>query len=468
MKTVRVPLTSDQRLALQAALFDPDIREIGLGGARGTAKTFGACAICLAYLMKYPGEWAVVLRRTERAAVANIRDEFYKVAELFDVPVRFNVSRAEFYLPNGSEFHIRHCAREADYREYQGLPYALIWFEEATQHQRMAYLLLGGSRRVRNPGTKPLRLATANPGEIGDRWFIERFVQDDTRPEGVLWIPSNLFQSLPTLERNPGYYDEVLSRLPRWKQLQWVEGRWDVLAGSYFDLHPRLIEEMTPPYWAKWYAGSDWGYWPDPFATVWFARWRDAEGHDHVHVALELGAYKLEPDLQAQRAVEFERKAFDDGYMLSPVRLRYADPQAWRRQEAESTEMGRTIASIWRRHGWVTLRAKTNARVPGWELLRIVMRPVYPDGRSVLTISPRCRALLNEIQYAVQEGAPDNITGHDIDPSCDDHYLSALRYGLVSTLGINYQIETLDPYQTTRPYSWTIRSKKRGVTIPRR
>lgn len=435
--------TADQRKGLEAALFNPMITEPALGGARGTAKTFFGCLCTLLYLLKCPGEDALCIRITQSSARDGMVDQFMDIARMLRISMEWNEGRKEFRLFNGSEIHIRYCSSDNDYQKYQGLPYAVVWFDEATQHQKMNYQLVGGSSRTKKPGYKKLKIVTANPGGIGDVWVKERFVDKRTAPKFTLWIPSNLFESLPTMERNPDYYDRELKDLPEWKQRQWVFGDWDVIAGAYFNINDACIRDVDVPPHAKWYCGVDWGYSPDPFAVVWFARWRDDQDREHVHVGLEYQGWKMTPDIQARNALKREDDGWKSEIIRSPVRIRFADPSVWKRQETESTEQGRTIATMWAKHNFVCKPAKTNARVPGWQLLRMVL------DNGLLTISPRCVGLIEEMRYAVQEGADrGQITSEDVDPKCDDHLLDSLRYGLVSTLGLNYTSEEIDDWHS--------------------
>lgn len=380
-----------------------------------------------------------MFRLTEKAATENIRDEFFNVCDIWQVPVKYHVQRNEFYLPTESVFRIRHIANINDVRIHQGQQYALIWGEELTQWDEEMWLLLGGSRRKRGKLGRTLRIGTGNPGDKGEKWFIKRFVNSKDR--GVRWIGQNLFDSLPTLERNPGYYDEELRHLPDYKQQQWVFGKWGIISGSYFDVGiPGLIREVNVPPWARWYAASDWGYWPDAFATLWAAKWRDNLG-DHLHFKMELKKWKALPDAQAQAACEMEKGAFTIGTIQRPVSRRFGAWDAWKKIQSPNQPNFDAIYKIWRSNGWVTQKCKRTMRVPGWQQMKMLME------HGIMTIDPACGFLIDEMRFAVQEGAPLEIKGEDIDESCEQDCLDGARMMVTSLFDESYKPDTKPVYQ---------------------
>lgn len=458
---VDIPLTSTQRLFLWAILDEESPYEIiGFGGARGGNKTAASCMAMVARRMLYPGTFGLMVRKTERAAVANLRDEIKKWAEFFQCRVDYNRTDKIFTFPDYDmgEIHLGFCRNERDYENYVGLQYADICFEEATQHSFMAWNLVAGSNRpnrlVRGRDVPPRMWATTNPGGVGHGWFKRVFVNDNTRRSNTLWIPSLLRDAWPTLVNDPGYMMRLTTGLPDWKRKQWVNGDWDALAGTYFDVPPWMIEKVVVPPYAEWFGGADWGFWPDPFACLWAATWKDDRGVNRLHVQSELKDYRLNPDQQARRALEKEIKLFDDGYAARPVKMRYADPHCWRRQEAESTEIGRTIAQMWAGNGWPCQKAATSARVPGWQQVRTLI------ANRRLTIDPKCEMFIEELTNAVHEGNEES-PGEDIHSACENHLLDCLRYLVVSLFGTQIERPEEDPYSTLNKPGLQMQSRRR-------
>lgn len=157
----------------------------------------------------------------------------------------------------------------------------------------------------------------------------------------------------------------------------------------------------------------------DPRMVKLWADWREpAMPSEPVPIILQLKRRRLELDEQADAALELERTL--------PVHermIRYADPSTGKRLEGERDDVGRTVTSIWSRRGFHTIAARRHSRVLGWRQIQMLLNT------GSLTIEPGCRALLQELRDAVyHEDGPEE----DIDESCEDHLLDALRYAVGS------------------------------------
>lgn len=455
---IQISCTYPQRQFLDAILNDDSVDVICFGGARGGGKTFVSCLAMVLRRIKYARTRGVMIRRTQSASDQNLKTEIDKVIEMLGIPsgaIKYRVNDKLFLFPNGSTIKLGYCKLDSDYQQYQGTEYADICFEEGTQHTRQAWELVGGSNRSNNPDCKSKRWITANPGGIGHAFVLEDFIDVNTRKPGVLYIPSLIQNNLASLENDPGYARRVLDPLPEWQRRQWRDGDWNAIAGAYFALPPDLIRPtfdptradnpenaIQIPYWARWYAGVDFGS-SAPFAVVWMAHWQDSEGRNHAHVVEELYKANLHLDEQAYQVQDHEGYLRDRQILNADVSY-YGDPAIARRVEGTSTEAGRTIRSTWAEHDFFVLPAHTNARVPGWHLLKYLL------SREILTIDPSCKALISELRSAIYEGtkAGGAPAGEDIEQGTDvaDHAMDALRYCIVSTFRLGFSEREPDPY----------------------
>lgn len=423
MSTISIPCSVTQRQFLDAVLNDDTVDMVGFGGARGGGKTMVSCLAMVLRRLKYANTRGLMLRRTQSSADQSLKNEIEKVLGLLGIPrggVRYRVHDRTYIFPNGSTILLGYCQNDEDYTRYLGVEYADIAWEELTQNARANFDRVNGSNRSNNAACRPKIWATCNPGGIGHGWVKEMFVDAGTRNGNVLFIQSLIKHNLASLEQDPGYVKRVLDPLPDWQRAQWRDGNWEAIAGAYFEINPAQVIKRDVPYWASWYGGVDWGR-VDPFSVVYLAKWQDWEGRNHAHLEVEIYKPGLHLDEQAEKVHETEEslRTIQNANFHSVIY--YADPSVAKATEGLATEAGRTIRSTWANHDFYVLPAHTNARVPGWQLLRYLLY------KGILTISPNCRALLSELRSAVYEGTKSGgePTGEDIDKNCKDHALDA-------------------------------------------
>ena len=451
--------TAPQRHFLNSVLRDDTVDTICYGGARGGGKTFVSASGMTLRRIEYPKTRGLMLRRTQSASDQNLKAEIDKVIDMLGIPyraVKYKVNDRLFEFPNRSTIKLGYCKLDSDYQQYMGTEYTDICFEEGTQHPKTAWDLVGGSNRSNVRNCRPKRWMTANPGGIGHTWVLRDFIDPLSRLDGVLYIPSLIANNYAQLENDPGYTRRVLDVLPDWQRRQWRDGDWNAIAGAYFSMPSEMIRPtfdpsrsdnpenaIQIPYHAVWYGGVDFGS-SAPFAVQWVAKWKDSNGKNHAHVVKELYRANLHLDEQAEHVNEIEELLREKSLLNAERVIYYGDPAIKKKIESVSTEAGATIRSTWALHKFYVLPAHTNARVPGWELMRYLIH------RGILTVDPSCRALISEMRGAIYEGtkAGGAPTGEDIEQGSEvsDHQLDSLRYCLASTFRIGFSERDIDPY----------------------
>lgn len=444
MAKVRVMCTSKQRQFLETVLYDNRKTKIGYGGARGGGKTMVSTFAMALRRFMYPGTPGIMFRKTEKAAEENIKSEIDHTLKLLGIPknaYKYYVDDKKYVFKNGSTVRLAFIRQPNDYESYVGSQFTDMVFEEANQHEKRHVLQVTGSNRTHFPGCVPKQWYTFNPGGIGSEWCYNDFVNKPDRK--TLFIPSYVDENLALLENDPGYINRVLNDLPDWLRRQWRDGDWHAIAGAYFWLNPAQVTTIIPPSWADWYGGTDWGR-AKPFCTLWAARWKDREGNEHLHIMREIYKAGLELDEQALEVKRIEAELGKKYELYKPSVLYYADPSIVRRVEGVSTEATRTTRSTWMQYGFYPLPSRSNARIPGWNVVRMLMK------HGILTIDPSCGNLLNEIRRAVYEGAANGgtPTGEDLQQGSghEDHALDALRYLVLSVFGMGFKTTQRNAY----------------------
>ena len=206
----------------------------------------------------------------------------------------------------------------------------------------------------------------------------------------------------------------MLESLPDGLREMWLEGRWDVTAGSYFsefDREANVISPIVCESWWKYYCAIDYGL--DALAAVVVAI--DGSGNEYVVRELEQSGLVVS---EAARALH----TLVSGLEISEW---YAPPDLWSRQK----DSGKSIIELFADAGIIFLRA-SNDRVSGWlnvkEHIRAQIFPGEETKRSRLRIFSSCKRLIECLpQLLIDERNPNDCMTqpHEITHICD-----ALRY----------------------------------------
>lgn len=434
-------------------MLDKKTLRVAFGGSRKGGKSFGGRVAIVSRALKFPGTAHLILRRTLGELRSNHLNEMHKLLQF-----RFGLVKDKdyTYTVNSHTFTIispRYCLegvpsiivlgyakRESDCENYQGVPYMTIWIDEAQQIEKSIYDKLMGSLQNENyPGELPKVLLTANPGGVGHRWIKKYFVEPETRLSQTVWIKSHLKDNVWMGNTDPGFADRMREDYQDkpWQLAQWLEGDWDVTEDGFFNFtKKRNVKDIEIPHYATWFAGADYGYSVTPFAVVWGAVWENPYTMQrHCHVAFEYRKFKLDMDIQAEYALQKE-----DEYRVPPDVLRYADPATRARTEHDSTTTSKTVASSWAAAGFYTMPSYKVAKHVGLQILNGLFT------KGILTISPSCVSLINEIEEAVYARNPDGSLDDVTDPRQMDDMSDALRYAVQKVCKNRWGAEPEDPW----------------------
>lgn len=142
-----------------------DVDEVLYGGAAGGGKTWALLWDAYLHCLKYPGERALLLRRT----FPEVRRSFLELARgrFPDRAGKLYEGLYEFRFNNGSVLEFGHLERPKDRFKYQSAEYSYIGFDELTHFEEGMYTYLMSRCRSSKPGVPKKMRAATNPGGIG-------------------------------------------------------------------------------------------------------------------------------------------------------------------------------------------------------------------------------------------------------------------------------------------------------------
>ena len=436
-KTLIMPLPNEKQ---ERALLEQR-RYVAYGGARGGGKSWfvrwKAVLLCLAY----PGIKVLITRRTYKELFNN---HILPLMELLEGVAQYSKADKLFRFPGGSIICFGYCAADADLGQYQGAEYDIWFADEAGQFPEEWLVQIDACVRGVN-GFPKRTYYTLNPGGPSHgyfkRLFIDRDFRDHEHPEDYAFIQALCTDNRALLAAQPEYM-RSLEKLPPKLKKAWLEGRWDVYEGQFFEefrqfpVKPGNFRELPDitgnfryvhviePFdlsagekkrWAI-LRSYDFGY-NKPFSVGWWAV--DPDGV--LYRILELygctetpnEGVRWTPDQQFRRIREIE----DTHPWLAGKHIQgVADPSIW------DTSRGESIADTAARYG-IYFTPGDNRRIPGW--MQVHYRLQFDEnGYPGMYIFRNCKAFIRTIpMLRYSQTNPE-----DVDTDMEDHVADEVRY----------------------------------------
>lgn len=419
-------------------------KHCGYGGARGGGKSWMVRTKAKLLCAAYPGIKCLIVRRTYPELIANhisvLREELRGVSTYHD---RDKIIR----LTNGSTVSFRYCASDSDLDSFQGQEYDVIFLDEATQltEHRMKVI----SACCRGVNSFPKRIYyTCNPGGVGHayikRIFIDRRYNSGEDPSDYEFVQALVRDNEALMKHDPDYV-RTLEALPPKLREAWLNGRWDIFEGMYFEefrsepdperarlegvsteellLQRRwthVIKPFAPPLGWKYYRSYDWGY-GKPFSCNWWAV--DYEGT--AYMIAELYGCTGNPNegvkwTNERQFSEIARLEREHPYLRGRDFYGVADPSIW------DGSKGVSAADVAEKYG-VFFDKGINDRIPGWMQLRHRLR-FDENGYPMIYFFDTCRDSIRTLPLlSYDERIPE-----DLDSSGEDHAADSIRYFCMS------------------------------------
>lgn len=420
-------------------------KNVGFGGARGGGKSFAVREKAVILCLTYPGIKTMIVRKSFPELIANHIKPLKELLKIgtAEAVAKYNDSKKEITFLNGSEILFRYCDTEKDVDRYQGTEVDVLFLDEATQLSEDQMKKICAC--VRGVNDFPKRTYyTCNPGGKGHgyikRLFIDKIYISGEHPEDYSFIQSLVTDNKALMESDPDYIKQLEALPPKLRQA-WLEGRWDVFEGAFFEefratpepqachdagitveealaehRYTHVIKPFKVPKDWKIYRSYDFGF-GKPFAVNWWAV--DYEGA--AYMILELygctgtpnEGVKWSPEQQFKEIARIER---EHPYLAGKRIQGVADPSIW-----DGSRGIAIIEEAEKHHLW--FEKGINDRIPGW--MQIHERLKFDEyGKAMLYIFDNCKDSIRVIPLMMY----DEHKPEDLDTDLEDHILDSMRY----------------------------------------
>ena len=404
----------------------------------------------------YPDYVALLVRRTFPQLERNLKPECMKLYKSYGA--RWQERNHCFVFPSGAKVYLVHCQDRKALDNYIGGNYHFLGIDEANQFRESWIDELSTCVRSSNPELKPQICLTSNPGNIGHIWLKKKFV-DRCKPvpdgemifneefnisyqpfktaetyydgEGVSYqyIPATVFDN-PALLDNDKKYVKKLKNLNPTLRAMWLEGRWDVFQGMYFDQWDEgvhVIDKNKFKYESdfslnthSFYRFYDYGT-KNPFVCLFAVA--DSEGDIIVFDEI------VRTGMAASEQVKFVTEYSRDNYNLvsDDFEMDIADP-AFNTKHSEK-EGVLYSPKMFYSDGGIFLTMGNNDRKAGAKV-------VYDGLATFKNSTPRIRFTSN-CTYCIETipALPSKPNDpEDVDTDGEDHAYDGLRYGAMKLL----------------------------------
>jgi len=402
----------------------------------------------------YPDFIALLIRRTYPQLERNLKPECDKLYKLYDAS--WQERNKCYQFPSGAKVYLVHCQDRRALDNYIGGNYNFIGIDEANQFPESWVDELSTSVRTDNADLKPQICLTSNPGNVGHIWLKKKFVDrcppvedgfvhstdfdvDYARltsgekyydEEGISWkfIPATVFDN-PTLLKNDPAYVKKLKKLNPILRAMWLEGRWDVFAGTYFDnwnpMHHilsksefKVDKDLKQKY--TLFRFYDYGT-KAPFVCLFAAVDRNGD----MIIFDEIVETGLSASKQAQMVNEYTWKK----YKLKPTDFDddIADPAYWTKHSEKEGALYSPAdfygdESIFLSRGNNDRKAKAKIVYEGLE--------VPDEGNAKIRFTENCSYCCETIPNLPAA----ELNPEDVDTKSEDHAFDALAYGALKVL----------------------------------
>lgn len=410
------------------------------GGARGGGKSWVVRLKAIILCLCFPGIKCMIVRKSYPELIANHVKPLKETLRCGtkNAVARYNESNKEMRFPNGSEILFRYCDTEKDVDRYQGTEVDVLFLDEATQLSEEQIKKITAC--VRGVNGFPKRIYyTCNPGGKSHgyikRLFIDRIFEDGENPDDYVFIQSLVTDNKALMEQDPSYVRKLMALPPKLRQA-WLEGRWDVFEGAFFEefrttpdpqachdagitvedalaehRFTHVIKPFDIPKTWKIYRSYDFGY-GKPFSCAWWAvdydgvAYRILELYGCTQTPNE--GLKWSPKQQFDEIAKIEREhPWLKGKHIQGV----ADPSIWDGSRGISVAEEADKHHLWFEKG-------INDRIAGW--MQVHERLKFDEnGFAMMYFFDNCKAAIRTIPLMMY----DEHKAEDLDSDLEDHCL---------------------------------------------
>lgn len=428
------------------AMFLKDTHNIVIyGGSRGGGKSWSIRAKAVILAFSHPGIKMLIVRKTYPELMANHIKPLKETLKIGvpGSPAKYNDSKKEITFKNGSSILFGFCNTDKDIDRYQGTEVDVLFIDEATHHSEEIIKKFMACVRGVNDFPKRIYL-TCNPGGKGHGYIkriaIDKHYEIGENPEDYSFIQALVTENKALMRKDPGYI-KFLEGLPPKLRQAWLEGRWDVFSGAYFEefrITPdpqmcndagisvedaledhkftHVIEPFEVPKDWKIYRSYDFGY-GKPFSLCWWAV--DYEGC--AYQILELYGCTGTPNEGVKWTAKEQftkiREIEEQHPWLKGKRIMgVADPSIWDGSRGISVAEDAEKCGIYFERG-------NNERIAGWMQVRERLK-FDNEGNAMMYFFNNCVNSIRTIPLMMF----DEHKVEDLDTDLEDHIVDSIRY----------------------------------------
>lgn len=423
---MRVTWNFGQPNAKQDAVMRLRNRFIAYGGARGGGKSWMVRKWATLYCLRKPGIKILIVRSTYPELYQN---HIRPLMEDTKGIARYNEQKKLLTFCTGSTIKFGYCRNEKDMEQYQGGEWDIIFIDEASNIPEECIKKFIPC--VRGVNEFPKRTVyTLNPGGRSHHYFKRLFIDRDFRegedPDDYAFVQALVQDNVALMQSQPDYLRD-LEALPEKLKKAWLEGRWDIFEGQFFEdflATPdkagrcHVIDPFEPrPEWPIWHS-YDYGR-NKPFSVGWWTM--DTDGV--AYRIMEWYGCGKEPNsglyLSAEEQFAEVARIEHTHEWLRKRKIRgWADPAIWIKEGTS----GKSIADVAAAHG-VYFDKANNDRINGWAEFH---NRLYFDeqGKSMFYVFRNCTGFIRTIPTLIY----DEYKVEDLDTEGEDHIADESRY----------------------------------------
>jgi hypothetical protein len=428
-------------------------------GTRGPGKTNALLIDFCQHVGQGLGSaWRGILFRQNYPALADVVEKANEWIPKAFPDAKFRESGPKGYswtFASGEELLFRYIDKPKDYRNYHGHEYPWMAFDELTNWpDDRCYKIMQSCCRSSRPNVPRKLRATTNPHGPGHHWVKSRFI--DPAPRGTVirddhgnhrvTIHGHWSENQYLAQNDPDYVKRLMAATEDDPDQQgaWVDGRWDVAAGTFFGAvwsvrHHVLKPFLIPASW-RMDRSFDWGE-SKPFSVGWWAECDGttatmADGAQRtfppgtlIRVAEWYGCKPNKPNVGlGLKSSEIAKGILDRQREWFPGRTIGAGPAD---SSIYDVADGHCIADEFKKAGvnWIPANKGPGSRKNGWQLMRDRFRASRPKKGTPmedkgLFVFDTCRDFIRTVPMMPR----DEIKTDDVDTNSEDHAGDEARY----------------------------------------
>jgi len=441
---------------------------IGVGGARGGAKSGGARRVMLRRRVDFPKSVGMIFRRTYPELLDNHILPMWR--EFPQLEAGYNKGEKNLTLPNGSIVMFRYGENQRAIESFLGKEFQDIVVDQAEALTELELQYLKSCCRWPGVAENQCKfILTYNPGGKGSgylkRIFHLKAFRPEERAEDFAFIPARGWDNIewvrPYLERERiterqyyrdwtdeqrqecflkhSSYGRLMLTAPPGLRAGWLYGDFDNFSGQYFEnftesTHVVPDDQMHWQPWFKRWIAIDWGYHHNA-AVGWFTQaYRGDDSAKPVYWQYrELVRNRMDSGELANRIADLsEGEEIDAIYMGSDAKSE--------RDAGKDTPYDR-MSRVFRERGLPQVANANRDRISGWRLLHELFGQLPSDegeGKAPeFVLSPKCQRTVATISLmSVDKDRPEDCEKFDSseDGEGGDDAADMCRYGLMSRL----------------------------------